>query len=339
MMKFILIISLLISITLNAIASNSYDTREVSKFIDYMVQKHGYKKNDLRNLFNNIKEEKKLKKFFKKAPERRLTWNGCEQDEKQCINYKSLFVTDHNIKNGKLFIDANYNYLKKASDTFGVPEEIIVAIIGIETRYGKNLGNFKTFDTLASLSVGPNKGRRAEFYRTELENFLLLCRENNLDPSSVTGSYAGALGKPQFISSSYRNYAIDFDGDGYADLWSSNADVIGSVANYLEKNGWKRDGLILTDLVINNNEKTLEMLSKKTYKPHTKYIDFADINLKTSLVINNDEKLSVIKRLEGQSNVYSFGHNNFYTITRYNRSRLYALAVFTLAQEIKMASQ
>ena len=339
MMKFILIISLLISITLNAIASNSYDTREVSKFIDYMVQKHGYKKNDLRNLFNNIKEEKKLKKFFKKAPERRLTWNGCEQDEKQCINYKSLFVTDHNIKNGKLFIDENYNNLKKASETFGVPEEIIVAIIGIETRYGKNLGSFKTFDTLASLSVGPNKGRRAEFYRTELENFLLLCRENNLDPSSVTGSYAGALGKPQFISSSYRNYAIDFDGDGYADLWSSNADVIGSVANYLEKNGWKRDGLILTDLVINNNEKTLEMLSKKTYKPHTKYIDFADINLKTSLVINNDEKLSVIKRLEGQSNVYSFGHNNFYTITRYNRSRLYALAVFTLAQEIKMASQ
>ena len=339
MMKFILFISLLISIIFNANASNSYGTKEVSKFIDYMANKHGYKKNDLRNLFNKIEEEKKLKKFFKKAPERRLTWNGCEQNEKQCINYKSLFVTEHNIKNGKLFIDENYDNLKQASETFGVPQEIIVAIIGIETRYGKNLGNFKTFDTLASLSVGPNKGRRAEFYRTELENFLLLCRENNLDPSSIKGSYAGALGKPQFISSSYRNYAIDFDGDSYADLWSSNADVIGSVANYLEKNGWKRDGLILTDLVINNIEKTLEMLSKKTYKPHTKYIDFAEINLKTSLVINNDEKLSVIKRLEGRSNVYSFGHNNFYTITRYNRSRLYALAVFTLAQEIKMASQ
>ena len=339
MMKFILFISLLISIIFDANASSSYDTKEVSKFIDYMAEKHDYKKNDLRNLFNKIKEEKKLKKFFKKAPERRLTWNGCEQNEKQCINYKSLFVTDHNIKNGKLFIDENYNNLKKASETFGVPEEIIVAIIGIETRYGKNLGNFKTFDTLASLSVGPNKGRRAEFYRTELENFLLLCRENNLDASSIKGSYAGALGKPQFISSSYRNYAIDFDGDSYADLWSSNADVIGSVANYLEKNGWKRDGLILTDLEINNNEKTLEMLSKKTYKPHTRYVDFANISLKTALTINDDEKLSVIKRLEGQSNVYSFGHNNFYTITRYNRSRLYALAVFTLAQEIKMASQ
>ena len=114
MMKFILFISLLISIIFNANASNSYGTKEVSKFIDYMANKHGYKKNDLRNLFNKIEEEKKLKKFFKKAPERRLTWNGCEQDEKQCINYKGLFVTDHNIKNGKLFIDANYNYLKKA---------------------------------------------------------------------------------------------------------------------------------------------------------------------------------------------------------------------------------
>ena len=104
MMKFILFISLLISIIFNANASNSYDTKEVSKFINYMAKKHGYKKNDLKNLFNNIKEEKRLKKFFKKAPERRLTWNGCEQNEKQCINYKSLFVTDYNIKNGKLFL-------------------------------------------------------------------------------------------------------------------------------------------------------------------------------------------------------------------------------------------
>ena len=338
-MKFILFTLLLASIILNANASNSYNTEDVDKFIDYMGKKHDYKKNDLRNLFNDIKEEKKLKKFFKKAPERRLTWNGCGPNEKQCINYKKLFVTDHNIRNGKLFIDENYSNLKKASEIFGVPKEIIVAIIGIETRYGKNLGNFKTFDTLASLSVGPNKGRRAKFYREELENFLLLCRENNLDPSSIKGSYAGALGKPQFISSSYRNYAIDFDGDSYADLWSSNADVIGSVANYLEKNGWKRDGLILTDLVIDSNEKTLEMLSKKTYKPHTKYSDYENMNLKTSSAINDNEKLSVIKRLEGESNAYSFGHNNFYTITRYNRSRLYALAVFTLAEEIKMASQ
>ena len=248
-------------------------------------------------------------------------------------------MTEHNIKNGNIFINENYKVLKKAEDTFGVPKAIIVAIIGIETRYGKNLGSFKTFDTLASLSVGPNKGRRANFYKTELENFLLLCRENNLDPSSIKGSYAGALGKPQFISSSYRNYAIDFDGDSYADLWSSNSDVIGSVANYLKRNGWTRDGLILTDIKIRNNKKSLDKFSKKTYKPHTKYQEYVRMNIKATSSIDSNEILSVIKRLEGESNVYSFGHKNFYTITRYNRSRLYALAVHTLAQEIKMTSQ
>ena len=304
-----------------------------------MVDEHNFEENDLRELFANIKEERKLKKFFKKAPERRLTWNGCELGEKQCINYKGLFVTESNIKNGKSFTDDNYRILQKAENIYGVPKEIIVAIIGIETRYGKNLGTFKTFDTLASLSVGPNKGRRANFYRTELENFLLLCRENNLDPSTIKGSYAGALGKPQFISSSYRNYAIDFDGDNYADLWSSNADVIGSVANYLKRNGWTRGGLILSSIKVNNNQKALDKLSKKTYKPHTKYKDYLKINIGALSPIHNDEKLSIIKRLEGQLDVYSFGHKNFYTITRYNRSRLYALAVYTLAQEIKMASQ
>ena len=337
-MKYLSVLFLLL-FTLNISASNSYDTNSVNKFIDEMYEKHGYKKNDLRKLFGQIKEEKKLKKFFKKAPERRLTWNGCKLKEKQCINYKKLFVNQHNIDNGKVFMLENIQDLEKASERFGVPKEIIVAIIGIETRYGKNLGKFKTFDTLASLSLGPNRGRRHNFYRSELENFLLLCDENNLDPSSVKGSYAGALGKPQFISSSYRNYAIDFDNDNYADLWNSNADVIGSVANYLKRNGWSRNGLILTDLDVGNNKSTLEKLSKKTYKPHTVYKKYMNFKTVAPKEINMSEKLSIIKRIEGNKNVYSFGHNNFYTITRYNRSRLYALAVHTLAHEIKIQSQ
>ena len=337
-MKYLSALFLLL-FTLNISASNSYDVNSVNKFIDEMYEKHDYKKDDLRKLFGQIKEEKKLKKFFKKAPERRLTWNGCKLKEKQCINYKKLFVNKHNIENGKVFMLENIQDLKRASERFGVPKEIIVAIIGIETRYGKNLGKFKTFDTLASLSLGPNKGRRHNFYRSELENFLLLCDENNLDPSSIKGSYAGALGKPQFISSSYRNYAIDFDSDNYADLWNSNADVIGSVANYLKRNGWSRNGLILTDLDVGNNKSTLEKLSKKTYKPHTVYKKYMNFKTVAPKEINMSEKLSIIKRIEGNKNVYSFGHNNFYTITRYNRSRLYALAVHTLAHEIKIQSQ
>ena len=337
-MKYLSVLFLLL-FTLNVSASNSYDTNSVNKFIDEMYKKHDYKKDDLKKLFSQIKEEKKLKKLFKKAPERRLTWNGCKLKEKQCINYKKLFVNKHNIENGKVFMLENIQNLERASERFGVPKEIIVAIIGIETRYGKNLGKFKTFDTLASLSLGPNKGRRHNFYRSELENFLLLCNENNLDPSSIKGSYAGALGKPQFISSSYRNYAIDFDDDNYADLWNSNADVIGSVANYLKRNGWSRNGLILTDLDVENNKSTLEKLSKKSYKPHTVYKKYLNLKIFSPKEINTSEKLSIIKRIEGNKDVYSFGHKNFYTITRYNRSRLYALAVYTLAQEIKIQSQ
>ena len=337
-MKYLSVLFLLL-FTLNISASSSYDTNSVNKFIDEMYEKHDYKKDDLRKLFGQIKEEQKLKKFFKKAPERRLTWNGCKLKEKQCINYKKLFVNKHNIENGKVFMLENIQDLERASERFGVPKEIIVAIIGIETRYGKNLGKFKTFDTLASLSLGPNKGRRHNFYRSELENFLLLCDENNLDPSSIKGSYAGALGKPQFISSSYRNYAIDFDNDNYADLWNSNADVIGSVANYLKRNGWSRNGLILTDLVVDNNKSSLEKLSKKTYKPHTVYRKYMSLKIISPKEINMNEKLSIIKRIEGNKDVYSFGHKNFYTITRYNRSRLYALAVYTLAQEIKIQSE
>ena len=334
-MKYLLI--LFLAITTSTFANTSYNSIEVNSFINYMYEKHNFERNELRELFNQIKEEKKLKKFFKKAPERRLTWNGCNLKENNCINYKKLFVNEDNIKNGKIFMEDNSIILNKASKKYGVPEEIITAIIGIETRYGKNLGKFKTFDTLASLSLGPNKGRRYKFYKTELENFLLLCRENNLTPSLIKGSYAGALGKPQFISSSYRNYAVDFDGDNYADLWNSNADVIGSVANYLKRNGWSRNGVILTDLNINNSK--LEKISQKTYKPHTKYKEFLKLNIKSPDKINLNEKLSVIKRIEGSDIVYSLGHNNFYTITRYNRSRLYALAVYTLAEEIKIQSK
>ena len=155
---------------MNLSASNSYNSIIVNNFIDEMYEKHDYKKDDLKRLFNQIKEEKKLKNIFKKAPERRLTWNGCEPQEKQCLNYKSLFVNKHNIENGKKFIQQNTHDLNRAFKRFGVPKEIIVAIIGIETRYGKNLGSFKTFDTLASLSLGPNKGRRHQFSKMAKRN-------------------------------------------------------------------------------------------------------------------------------------------------------------------------
>lgn len=315
-----------------------YQNNEVKDFIDYMYKEYSYDKNTLRELFSEIQSQPKIKKYFKKAPERILTWNGCQKSDKNCTNYKNLFVTKSNISQGLEFWEKNKKVLQAASQEFGVPPEIIISIIGIESKYGARTGTFKTFDTLASLSLGPNKGRRAKFYRSELINFLLMCKENNFNPKNIRGSYAGALGKPQFISSSYRHYAVDFNNDQKIDLWNSNEDIIGSVANYFKKNGWKKGQPIMTNFKSNAaNRKSIDKESLKSYKPSTPYKYFKDLNILASRNISDSTLLSIIRRKEQSGKSYSFGHKNFYVITRYNRSRLYALAVFFLSKEIKKA--
>jgi len=334
MIKYILILTFLFSPP--AIAE--FNKADVNSFIEYMHNEYSYDKLELRSLFDDIKPESRIKKFFKKAPERTLTWNGCDRKDKKCTNYKNLFITKKNISNGLEFWKNNHLALKRAESIYGVPPEIIVAIIGIESKYGKRTGTFKTFDTLASLSLGPNKGRRAKFYKSELINFLLMCQENQLDPSRVKGSYAGALGMPQFISSSYRHYAIDFDKDGKVNLWDSNFDVIGSVANYFKKNGWQPYQDIMTPISPTKSDMlSVEKASQKTYKPSTKYKQFKKELIVANKPIESDSILSVIGRKEQNGKEYSFGHKNFYVITRYNRSRLYALAVYYLSEEIKIA--
>jgi len=314
------------------------DNNEVNIFIKFMHDKHSFDQEELRNLFDNVRIEPRIKKYIKKAPERTLTWNGCAINDRKCTNYRNLFVNNKNIQNGIDFWKNNLRALTKAEKEFGVPAEIIVAIIGIESKYGSRTGTFKTFDTLVSLSLGENKGRRAKFYKTELINFLLMCRENKFDPSIIKGSYAGALGKPQFISSSYRHYAVDFDQDGYINLWESDYDVIGSVANYFKKNGWQAGQRIMTPISYSqSNMDNIEEASTKTYKPTTKYKSFKKSNIFAEVNIDHDKLLSVIGRKEKNGKEYSFGHKNFYVITRYNRSRLYALAVYYLSREIKKA--
>lgn len=326
----------LIITSVSPLYADKYNTHDVKKFVKFMEKEHNYDSEILFELFSEIKTENRIKKFFKKAPERTLTWNGCDIKDKNCTNYKKLFITKNNITRGLEFWKENDSLLKKAEKEYKIPAEIIISIIGIESKYGSRTGSFKTFDTLASLSLGPNKGRRAEFYRSELINFLLLCRENNLDPRSIKGSYAGALGKPQFISSSYRNYAIDFNNDDKVDLWNSNADVIGSVANYFSKHGWRYNQPVLSQINMGSTSSLISE-SKKSYKPSTKYEIYMSKGLKSSANIRDDEKLSIIARKEPSGDIFNFAHKNFYVITRYNRSRLYALAVHFLSMELREA--
>ena len=336
-MKYLVLIIISISFAGNIQAdSEIYKNKEVKEFINFMYAEHQYNKKELESLFNSIKPESRLKKYFKKAPERTLTWNGCKKYELNCTNYKNLFVTKKHVKNGLKFWAENELILSQAYKKYGVPPEIIIAIVGIESKFGKRTGTFKTFDTLASLSLGPNKGRRAKFYRKELINFLLMCKENNFNPQDVKGSYAGALGQPQFISSSYRYYAVDFNNDKKVDLWNSNADIIGSVANYFKKNGWKNNQPIMSNINSHDSmQEIIEEQSRKTYKPKTPYVEFSRRNILSSEPVSNQTLLAIIARKEPGKTVYNFGHENFYAITRYNRSRLYALAVYFLSEEIK----
>ncbi len=322
----------------NITHADNYKNNEVKNFINFMYKEHGYNKQELQSLFNEIKSESRLKKFFTRAPERTLTWNGCEKYDATCTNYKNLFVKKSHIANGVKYWQRNQEILSDVQKKYGVPPEIIIAIIGIESKFGSRTGSFKTFDTLASLSLGPNKGRRSNFYKQELINFLLMCKENNFNPREIKGSYAGALGQPQFISSSYRNYAIDFNGDNRVDLWNTNADIIGSVANYFDKNGWVSNQPILTDIIFPESvESLVDSESLKTYKPKTPYKIFEQNNIKSKDPISKSTLLAIIGRKEVSGKAYKFGHKNFYVITRYNRSRLYALAVYFLSQEIKNA--
>jgi membrane-bound lytic murein transglycosylase B len=213
------------------------------------------------------------------------------------------------IKNGKLFINKNLKTLQRAEKDFGVPKEIITAIIGVETRYGKIQGSYRVIDSL--LTLGFDYPRRSKFFREELVNFFLLTRENELDILDIKGSYAGAMGYGQFISSSYRAYAIDYDGDEKADLFNSVDDVIGSVANYLYVHGWKREGDIVYESFPNN--------VRKVFNPSSGLSKFIPLSF------NEDGK-----------DLNFIGDDNFIAITKYNISHFYAMAVYYLSEELKI---
>ena len=294
-MKYLLFINLLVA---NLIFAEYYDHPESQKIIKELVEVHSFDPNYVERVLRDARKQQKIIDSISKPAEFTWTWD----------RYKKLFIEDKRIKNGKNFIQNNINTLEKAEAEFGVPKEIIVAIMGIETRYGRIMGNYRVIDSLTTL--GFDYPRRSKFFKDELIKYFLLTRENNLDIFSVKGSYAGAMGYGQFISSSYRAYAVDFDGDGYVDLFNSIEDSIGSVANYLKVHGWVRNGKIVTKSSLNN--------VREIYKPHVSLSKFIPLSFN-----------------ENGDDIYFIGDDNFVAITKYNRSHFYAMAVYYLSEEFK----
>jgi len=300
--------------------------KDIQLFIKEMQQKHGFDKPSLEKLFKKTRMQPSIIKAISRPAERK-PWHA----------YRPIFITQSRIDLGVEFWNEHADLLKQAQQQYGVDPEIIVGIIGVETRYGRHTGNYRVIDALATL--GFDYPPRAKFFRSELKHYLLMTREEKVDPLSLKGSYAGAMGKPQFISSSFRSYAIDFDNDGKRDIWNNSADAIGSVANYLSRHGWKRGEKITQQLNLSvSTDKKL--LKEKGLKPkHT----IASLRQKGFINIDkntDDNALAAVINLEGKTaSEHWLGLNNFYAITRYNHSALYAMAVYQLAQEIRERRQ
>ena len=304
---------------LSFICAEGIDSRD--KFISYMESEHGFDSKELSLLFSKTIVSNSILEAIQRPAEKKLLW----------YQYRKIFLKEKRIKQGAEFWLKNELKLREAEKKFGVPPEIITAIIGVETNYGRNSGSYRVIDSLNTLAF--HYPKRAPFFLSELEQFLLLVREQNFIPETLKGSYAGAMGIPQFISSSYRNYAIDFDGDNVVDIWSNPDDVIGSVANYFFQHGWVNEGNVITEVSIKGEEyKNIldEKLQLNIYGS-----DLTDYGIIVNSNFDDAEKLKLFEfKLEDRSE-YWLAQNNFYVITRYNHSKLYAMAVYQLALKIK----
>lgn len=251
-------------------------------------------------------------------------------ESKPWYQYRTSMVTDSKIARGKKFLSQNRKYLDKAEYQYGVPKSVVLGILGVETVYGANKGNFRALDALATLAFG--YPRRAEYFQNELAEFILMTQEQGLSPTSVKSSYAGAMGYPQFMPSSFRKWAVDFDGDGRIDLNNSPADAIGSIANYLYQHGWQPGTPIgYRAFYYGNNDENV--ITKDLTQPMPAGY-FIDRGLKPAYDIGRIAPVTGV-RLEGNGQpLYWLNTPNFQVITTYNKSRKYATAVWQLGEAV-----
>lgn len=288
-------------------------TTQALSFIEEMVTKHGFEESYLIEIFQSAEKKEKIINSMNRPAEKKFSW----------AQYKARLISPIRVNNGADFLQRFLPEFEKAEEKFGVPKEIIAAIIGIESSYGSITGRERVIDSLSTLAF--DYPRRSNFFTKQLEHFLLLAREEKLDAFSMKGSYAGAMGYGQFIPSSYRSYAIDFDNDGIRNIVTNPVDAIGSVANYLSKHGWEKNALIAEAL--ERNDVTSDFKTSLTLKDK----DALELVSKTNLF---DKKYLQINFEDSE---FWLGHKNLYVLSRYNRSSFYVMAVFLLSQEINYA--
>lgn len=291
----------------------------VKGFIHEMVDKHQFEAEKLTQLFQRAEIKETILKAIS-APAEAKPW----------YRYRQLFLTENRINGGIKFWQENEDLLRAVEKKYGVPAEIIVAIIGVETGYGSYTGSYRVIDALSTLAFA--YPARSRYFRQELEQFLLLCREEGLDPAAPKGSYAGAMGWPQFMPSSFRHYAVDFDGDERRNIWTNPADIIASVANYFAHHGWQAGQSVILPAKVEG--KAFQNLLDKDLKPKRTFTELEMLGITTPGSVPTDTKVTLVELENEEGPTYWLSLHNFYVITRYNRSVHYAMAVYQLGQKV-----
>lgn len=311
---------LLFSQAVTAAAAERALPPEIESFIGEMVQRHQFEGGALRKLFGQARTRPDILQVIS-APATVRPWH----------EFRSRNLDAAHINGGAAFWREHAVTLAKASREYGVPEEIIVATIGVETLYGRNTGRYRVLDALTTLAF--QYPPRAELFRTQLEEYLLLVRETGFNATGIRGSYAGAIGIPQFLPSSYRRYAVDFDGDGKRDLMGTPADAIGSIANYYRSHGWKSGETVAVPA--QSVSDGVDALLAAGIRPRFSIAELRRLGVIPAAAVDDEAEAAVFLVETEDGPRYWLGLNNFYVITRYNRSVNYALAVYELAREVR----
>ncbi|HEY6824410.1 MAG TPA: lytic murein transglycosylase B [Steroidobacteraceae bacterium] len=307
--------------------ATSFDLQrpEISAFIDEVAQRDGLKRKDVRRLLKKARPQPKIIDIMNRPIEKVAPW----------WEYRDHFVNAERVSDGAEFWADHRAVLERVTATYQVPPEYLVAILGVETRYGRTTGHYRVLDALATLAF--DYPPRHNYFAGELAQFLVLVKENRLDPLTTTGSYAGAMGAPQFMPSAYRRYAVDASNDQRRDLWGNWDDILASVANYLRENGWTAGGPVLAETRIDPD-------ANFHLEPHGLELNdtvdsLGEHGVKVDLDVPADTPALLVLAEQPDGPAYRVGFHNFYVLTRYNTSTRYAMAVHDLAQAIAQRMQ
>ncbi len=303
-----------------SVAADYNNNPQAQALITEMVREHGFERAQLQALIDQAVRKDSILKAIARPAEKTKPWH----------EYRQIFVTDTRAEQGVEFYRRYAASLQRAQRDYGVPAEIIVAIIGVETRYGRNKGSYRVLDSLSTLAFDYPK--RSPFFTGEFKAYLLMTREQGLPADELKGSYAGAMGYGQFIPSSYRAYAVDFDGDGVVDIIGNPVDAIGSVANYFSRHGWRSAQAVTVGAEL-ADDYPRDWMNDGLKPVHTAG-EFAAAGIKPLGEFNNDALATAMEFAGSDGPEHWIGWHNFYVITRYNHSAMYAMSVYQLSREI-----